>query len=302
MESCALRPSGDANQVNYLGQSRGLCRECGDRVEVRYVARGQRVYLERLCPKHGKHDALVAGDLSWYLEAMSHDVAPCPPRKVRAEKQAPCPDACGPCLFHGQRCHLPVLPITNACNLRCPICFGYNRADSYFMPPEEFAKRLDFLLDATGGVDLINVTGGEPTLHPQLLDLLRLAKRPGIGRITLNTNGIVLGRRPELAAALAELGVYVVLSLDTMQADRSVRLHGVDLLEDKRRALATLEEHRIPTTILHVLVPGVNDDEMATWLDLLANKAFVRSLTIQTMTYTGQGGASFGPRQPVPVD
>ena len=301
-ESCAFCPPGDASPVNYLGQSRGLCRECGERVPVRYFARGQRVYLERNCPKHGKHEALVAGDLSWYLEAMSHAVAPCPPPKVRAEKQAACPDACGPCLFHGQRCHLPVLPITNACNLRCPICFGYNRPDPYFLPPEEFAKRLDFLLEATGGVDLINITGGEPTLHPQLLDILRLAKRPGIGRITLNTNGIVLGRRPELAAALAELGIYVVLSLDTLHSDRSVRLHGVDLLEDKRRALAALEEHHISTTILHVLVPGVNEDEMPSWLELLANKAFVRSLTIQTMTYTGQGGASFGPRQPMPVD
>lgn len=301
MDSGGLCPPSNG-PVNYLGRSTGLCRECGDRVEVRYMARGERVYLERHCPKHGKHEALVAGDLSWYLEAMSHEVAPCPPAKVRVEKQAACPDACGPCLFHGQRCHLPVLPITNACNLRCPICFGFNRSDSYFMPPEEFAKRLDFLIDATGGVDLINITGGEPTLHPQLLDILRLAKRPGIGRITLNTNGIVLGRKPELAAALAELGIYVVLSLDTFQAGRSKVLHGADIVDDKRRALAILEEHAIPTTILHVLVAGVNEDEMPAWLDLLADKAFVRSLTIQTMTYTGQGGASFGPRSPIPVD
>ena len=90
-----------------------------------------------------------------------------------------------------------MLPITNACNLRCPICFGYNRPDPYFMPPDEFARRLDFLVDAAGAVDLINITGGEPTLHPELLDILRLAKRPGIGRVTLNTNGIVLGRRPD---------------------------------------------------------------------------------------------------------
>jgi len=302
MQACATCPPGEAAPLNYLGQSRGLCRECGARVEVRYVAHGQRVYLERYCPQHGKHAALVAGDLSWYLEAMSHDVAPCPPSKIRADKPAPCPDACGPCLFHGQRCHLPVLPITNACNLRCPICFGYNRPDPYFMPPDEFARRLDFLLNATASVDLINITGGEPTLHPELLEILRLAKRPGIGRVTLNTNGIVLGRRPELARALAEMGIYVVFSIDTLRADRSQTLHGAEIVAEKQRALAVLEEHDIPTTLLHVLVAGVNEDEMPTWLDLLASKSFVRSLTIQTMTYTGQGGASFGPRLPIPVD
>lgn len=292
----------ESGPLNYLGQSRGMCRECGASVEVRYIARGQQVFLQRNCPQHGQNEALVAGDLSWYLEAMSREVAPCPPPKVHAGKQSPCPDACGPCVFHGQRCHLPVIPITNACNLRCPICFGFNRADPYFMPPGEFAKRLGFVLEATGGVDLINITGGEPTLHPELLAMLAQAKRPGIGRITLNTNGIVLGRRPELARALRELGIYVVLSLDTLDGERSTRIHGQDIVEDKRRALAALEEHDIPTTILHVLVPGINQDEMPTWLDLLAKKSFVRSLTIQTMTYTGQGGANFQPRTPVPVD
>jgi 7,8-dihydro-6-hydroxymethylpterin dimethyltransferase len=302
VDGCALCPPDGAGPQNYLGQSRGMCRECGASVEVRYLARGQRVYLQRLCPQHGQHEALVAGDLTWYLEAMSQPVAPCPPPKVHATKHARCPDACGPCLFHGQRCHLPIIPITNACNLRCPICFGFNRPDPYFMPPEEFARRLDFMLDATSGVDLINITGGEPTLHPDLLAMLALAKRPGIGRITLNTNGIVLGRRPELARALADLGIYVVLSLDTLRSDRSKVIHGTDVVEDKLRALAVLEEHRIPTTILHVLVPGNNEDEVPTWLDLLAKKPFVRSLTIQTMTYTGQGGAHFQPRTPVPVD
>jgi uncharacterized radical SAM superfamily Fe-S cluster-containing enzyme len=303
MERAACPPC-EPGPTNYLGQSRGLCRECGAgvRVEVRYIARDSSVYLQRLCPTHGKSEALVAGDLSWYLEAMSRPVAPCPPPRVHTSKRAACPDACGPCLFHGQRCHLPVIPITNACNLRCPICFGFNRPSPYFMPVEEFSKRLDFLLETTGGVDLINITGGEPTLHPELPAILRAAKRPGIGRITLNTNGIVLGRQPELTRTLADLGIYVVLSLDTLDGERSKRLHGADIVEDKQRALAALEELAIATTILHVLVPGTNEDEMATWLELLAKKSFVRSLTIQTMTYTGQGGAHFEPRRHVPVD
>jgi uncharacterized radical SAM superfamily Fe-S cluster-containing enzyme len=302
MLSCGSCAPATDEPLNYLGQSRGLCRACGEKVPVRYIARGQRVYLQRHCPTHGQHEALVAGDLSWYLEAMSQEAAPCPPPKVHATKTAACPDACGPCLFHGQRCHLPVIPITNACNLRCPICFGFNRNDPYFMPAAEFGKRIDFLLEATGGVDLINITGGEPTLHPELPAILRLAKRPGIGRITMNTNGIVLGRNPELAATLADLGIYVVLSIDSLQAERSKTIHGVDLVKDKQAALDVLEKHQIPTTLLHVLVPGINEDEMVTWLELLASKVFVRSLTIQTMTYTGQGGARFEPRAPMPVD
>lgn len=290
-------------EETYLAQSRGMCRVCRQIVPARYKARGGRVYLERRCPEHGNAEALVAGDLGWYLSAMQSDAASRPPPKVIGQKHASCPHACGPCLFHGQRCQLPVIPITNACNLRCPICFGYNRADKpYFMPAQEFARQIDFLLEATDGVDLINITGGEPTLHPDLLRILEIAKRPGIGRVTLNSNGLLIGRRPELAKALADMGIYVVLSLDTLQSERSVRIHGVDLVADKLHALEALETNHVQTTLLHVLIPGLNDDEMGTWLDWLYNRPFVRSLTIQTMTYTGQGGADFLPRELLPVD
>jgi hypothetical protein len=298
--SCANAENSDET---YLAQSRGMCRVCRQIVPARYKARGGRVYLERRCPEHGNAEALVAGDLGWYLSAMQSDVASRPPPKVIGKRHAGCPHACGPCLFHGQRCQLPVIPITNACNLRCPICFGYNRADKpYFMPAQEFARQIDFLLEATSGVDLINITGGEPTLHPDLLSILEIAKRPGIGRVTLNSNGLLIGRRPELAKALADMGIYVVLSLDTLQSERSVRIHGVDLVADKLRALEALETNHVQTTLLPVLIPGLNDDEMGTWLDWLCNRPFVRSLTIQTMTYTGQGGADFLPRELLPVD
>jgi hypothetical protein len=205
--------------------------------------------------------------------------------------------------MHAQVCHLPVLSITNACNLRCPICFTYNRGDEmYFMSPDELARQLDEVVEATGGVDLVNITGGEPTLHPQLLELLAAARRAGIGRVTVNSNGLELARRPELVSRLAELGVWVVLSLDTLDGARSVRLHGADVVAAKLEALDALERAGVPTTLLMVLVAGVNEDELGAVTRLALSRPLVRSLTIQTMTYTGQGGGSFAPRRHIPVD
>ena len=54
----------------YLASSRGMCRTCGQVCEARYVADGDAVYLERICPTHGKSKALVAEDFGWYVEAM----------------------------------------------------------------------------------------------------------------------------------------------------------------------------------------------------------------------------------------
>lgn len=290
----------------YLGSSRGTCRECGVHklVDVRYISDEGRVYLERYCPEHGTKRALVAESLPWFLAAQQAPQVARPPSQVlpRQDGQS-CPEACGPCDFHGQRCNLPVFSITNACDLRCPICFTYNREDqTYFMSVEEFGRQIDFVVEATGGVDLVNITGGEPTLHPDLPALLALARRPEIGRITINSNGLRLSRDPELVARLAELGVYVILSLDTLDHELSVRIHGRDIVDEKLRALDALEQAGVPTTLLMVLIGGVNEHELGSLVDLALSRDVVRSLTIQTMTYTGQGGGLFEPRQHIPVD
>jgi uncharacterized radical SAM superfamily Fe-S cluster-containing enzyme len=286
----------------FLSLSRGVCRVCRRPVEVRYVADQGGVFLERFCPEHGTSRALVAETLAWYLAALQAPSAARPPART-IPRTGECCTSCGPCSFHAQACHLPVFSITNACDLRCPICFTYNRPDrAWFMSPEELDRHLDFVLASTGGVDLVNVTGGEPTMHPRLPELLRRCRRPGIGRVTVNTNGLRIARDPDLAKALADAGAYAILSLDTLDRARSVRIHGRDLVDEKRAALDALERAGVQTTLLMVLAGGVNEDELPALLDLLATRDHVRSLTVQTMAYTGQGGATFEPRRHVPVE
>ncbi|MDD5307425.1 MAG: radical SAM protein [Deltaproteobacteria bacterium] len=286
----------------FLSSTTGMCRACGAVVDARYVSERGRVYLEHSCPEHGVFATLVAESLPWYLDALKSPVAARPPRQV-VERTGECPSSCGPCEFHAQHCCLPVIPITNACDLACPICFGYTRPDDNFhMSPEEFGRQLDFLVGATGGVDLINVTGGEPTLHPRLTDLLVLAKRPEIGRITVNTNGLTLARDEDMVRRLADLGVYVILSYDTVRPEASIRIRGRDITAEKRRALENLARFDVQTTLLMVLAGKVNEQDVGPLLDLTIETPNVRSLTIQNMTYTGQRGSSFSPREPLPVD
>jgi uncharacterized radical SAM superfamily Fe-S cluster-containing enzyme len=300
MQECGC--GGEGGGTVFLGTSRGMCRQCRRQVEVRYLSEEGKVFLERRCPEHGTSRALVAESLAWFLEALRAPIASRPPPRA-IEKRAACPEGCGPCTFHAQRCNLPVLSITNACDLRCPICFTFNRTDqAYFMSPDEFSRHVDFVVEATGGTDLINITGGEPTLHPELLEILARARRPEIGRVTVNTNGLNLARRPELAKALADAGAYVILSLDTLDPKTSVRVHGRDLTAEKRAALENLGRCGVQTTLLMVLIGGVNEGELGAILELFEASPFVRSLTIQTMTYTGQGGGLFQPRAHLPVD
>ncbi|MBI4859581.1 MAG: radical SAM protein [Candidatus Riflebacteria bacterium] len=279
----------------YVKTVQGVCRQCRRVVNARVVIEDGRVWQERLCPEHGPARALIADDAAWYLQVMKRPVVPREPLVRATEQKLGCPLDCGLCRFHASRCNLPVFSVTNACNLDCPICFTYNRRDRiWHMPLEELDRLLDRVIESSGELDLINITGGEPTLHPRILELIdRARSRPEIGRVTMNSNGIKIASDPAFCQELARLGVYVILSLDTFVPERSMKIHGRDLVQIKQRALANLERFDIGTTILNVMIRHENEDEIGRILDLAAGKSFIRSVTIQTMTYTGQGGKSF---------
>jgi uncharacterized radical SAM superfamily Fe-S cluster-containing enzyme len=295
-----MRPS---RPYTYLGTVQGMCRQCGKIVPARVIEEGGAVYQERLCPACGTARARIADGVEWYLERVATPVRCKPARQPGNPVQHGCPFDCGPCAFHANACRLPVFSVTNACNLDCPICFTYNRADRrYYMSRDELRPLLDKLIERAGPFDLVNVTGGEPTLHPDILTLLQECQRPEIGRVTMNSNGLRLAKDEDFCRALADLGVYVVLSFDTVRRDISHLMHGRDIVELKHQALANLQRFGIGTTLLNVMVRGLNEGEIGAILELSQAHSVVRSVTVQTMTFTGKGGKEFQPRQHMPLD
>jgi hypothetical protein len=170
------------------------------------------------------------------------------------------------------------------------------------MEVPEMSRTVDWIVESSGPVDLINVTGGEPTLHPRILDILRCCKRPEIGRITMNSNGLRLSEDTDLCKALAELGVHVILSLNTLDSRISEKMHGKDIVRAKLQAIENLTRAGVKMTLLNVLMRGVNADSLSTVFDLMRGNDAILSLTVQTMTYTGQGGGCWPKREHIPVD
>jgi len=198
---------------------------------------------------------------------------------------------------------LPVISVTNACQLRCPICFTYNREDRlYHIPLEEMRRTVDWIIESSGSVDLINITGGEPTLHPQIFDILNCCRRPEIGRITMNSNGLRLAEDPELCKKLADLNIYVILSFNTFDSAVSQQMHGCDVVKAKLKAIDNLSRAGAKMTLLNVMVRGLNEDAIGNIWSLMRENDNILSLTVQTMTYTGQGGTSFVRTNHIPVD
>ena len=154
--------------------------------------------------------------------------------------------------------------LTDRCNLRCTYCMPAEGL-AWLPKPElltdDEVARLVRIAVTRLGVDEVRFTGGEPLLRPGLRDIVAataaLTARP---TISLTTNGIGLDR---LAGPLVEAGLdRVNVSLDTLSAERFVRLTHRDRLTDVLRGLSAATGAGLdPVKINTVLMRGVNDDE-----------------------------------------
>ncbi|MCB1193936.1 MAG: radical SAM protein [Leptospiraceae bacterium] len=287
----------------YFTTVRGMCRQCRKDVPARVYFQGEKVWQQSICPDCENQPALISIDKDWYLKQVLQKFPDNSPLKHSTPMKHGCPHDCGPCNWHASKCQLPVFSITNQCNLFCPICFTYNNNDKpYNMSLEELNQILDWIVESSGTVDLIDITGGEPTSHPNLIELLKACKRPEIGRIMMNSNGTRLAKDYELCEKLAELGVYVSLSLNTFQPQTSIDIHGIDLVEKKLQAIENLKRAGVKMTIITVLMRDKNTHELQSIFSLMREYNHILSWVIQTMTYTGQGGGDIKTRNHIPVD
>ncbi len=283
------RPS---NHV-YYSMTKGLCGTCKGAVDAKIIFRDGAVYLDKFCPKHGHQECLAASSVEWYLDCLSFVAPNTPPKRVMKEVVEGCPFDCGACPSHQQRVYLPVIPITSACNLDCPICYTINKNDhAHRLSKDDLQRILDHLLEDHPELDIINFTGGEPTLHPQLPEFLEMCRDAGIRRLTISTNGLKL-RDEEYVRKLAVLDARIVLSLDTFRRETDLALLGADTVKTKLAVLDLLEKHAVCTTILPAVAAGLNDDEVGALFELVLARPNIVSLELHTLTFTGQGGVGF---------
>ena len=277
----------------YYSMTKSLCGTCKRAVDAKIVFRNEAVWFDKFCPTHGHEHCRVASSIEWYLDALSFIAPNTPPKRVSKPVEDGCPFDCGACPSHQQKVYLPVVPITSSCNLDCPICYTINKNESaHHMSIDDMAKILGHLAEDHDELDIINFTGGEPTLNPHLLDFLQMCRDAGIRRLTISTNGLKL-RDEAYVRKLAALDARIVLSLDTFRPDTDRILLGANTVKVKLEVLDLLEKYDVATTILPAVAAGINDDEVGALLQLVLSKPHIRSLELHTMTFTGQGGVGF---------
>ena len=279
-----------------LHDTTSLCSTCKEAVPASVVALADHsVWMRKRCPQHGEQQVRLSTNAAWYERTRGERQVAVPPSIIKKQVEHGCPFDCGPCTSHGQKVRLPVVTITSACNLDCPICYVHNKNDDAFhMPLEDFQLILDHLRTDHGGeLDIINLTGGEPTMHPRLFEMLAMAKAAGIHRVTVCSNGIRLAKDEAYVEQLAALGARIALSFDTFDPHADKVLQGANMLATKLRCMELCEKHGVDVTLIPVMTRGVNEHEVGEILEFALRRSNVRHVEVHTMTFTGQSGATF---------
>ncbi len=282
------------NSERKLHDTISLCSHCKQGIPAEIHESNGRIWMRKTCSEHGIRDVLLASNAQWYHSIMAYPAVLKAPATVMKKVEAGCPFDCGACPSHQQKVYLPVIPITSACNLDCPICYTINKNEGPFhMSTDEFARTLEVIRRNDPEMKIINLTGGEPTMHPQLIEIIRLCHDAGIHRVTISTHGLAFVKDESLLEQLAELQARIVLSFDSFDEETNKKMVGAKLHHAKMKVLEQLEKYNVDTTLIPVIALGYNNHEIGRLIQLALERDFIRSLEIHTMTFTGQGGAGF---------
>lgn len=281
--------------MDFLGVTASVCPACAALVPAKIVAEDDAVYFVKFCREHGESRALIRNNVEDYLRALRYVKPAWQPDAFSGDAHAPCPEGCGLCSRHEQHLCMPIVEITTRCDLACPICINSSGASAWDMSPDEFRFIINKILAAERQIDVLNLSGGEPLLHPRILDLIDEAvSRKEIVRVSVSTNGLAFLRSPQLIGELARRRVVVSLQFDGEDDNACRILRGRPLVQEKQKILKILGDAGITTTLTMTLAGGVNDTQIPAMLDRLFSTGHVVSLMIQPLAFAGRGAQMSG--------
>ncbi len=206
----------DADHVFYE-LTRSICPECRRVIDAQVVLRDDKVFMRKRCPEHGRFEALVYGDAQAYTSQAKFNKPGTIPLAFTSQVEHGCPHDCGLCPDHQQHACLGIIEINSACNMQCPLCFA-NAGAGFSLTLDEVEDILDGFVRTEGYPEVVQFSGGEPTIHPEIVPMLRAAKRRNIRHVMINTNGKRIATDDVFLAELAEIRPAIYFQFDGFPA------------------------------------------------------------------------------------
>jgi uncharacterized radical SAM superfamily Fe-S cluster-containing enzyme len=278
----------------FLEATQSFCHKCNNLkrlIDAHIVTKGKEVFLRKFCPKCGNSFIKISNDLDYFKQCNDYLKQPDLPEVALTEVKKGCPFDCGVCPQHQNHPCLALFNINDECNLECNICYYSAKPGlGNYKSIDEIKQMLDTLLKVESEPDLVQITGGEPTLHPQIVDILKLLKKSKVRHLMLNTNGIKIANDLDFVKELKNLGggFEVYLQFDSLKKEALMDIRNSDLREIRAKALKSLEELNISTTLVCVIKKGVNFDEIGEIIEFARGFRCVRGVVFQPVQEAGR--------------
>jgi uncharacterized radical SAM superfamily Fe-S cluster-containing enzyme len=270
--------------------TRSFCSRCHELCDAKIIIKNGSAYLLKRCPTHGEELELFEEDAS-YLSEMPKFAKPGNTVKADTAVKRGCPYDCGICPDHEQHTCIGLIEVTQGCDLGCPVCYADSGAGEH-LPLERIEKMMDFYSAREGGKpEILQIGGGEPTLHPDIEAILRMAKRKRFKYVMLNTNGLRIAKDAAFARFLTSLtpGFEVYLQFDGLKDKTYEKLRGRKLLDVKHAAIENLRAAEVPVTLVATVVRGVNDTQIGDIVRFGLASDYVRGINFQPVAFFGRG-------------
>jgi uncharacterized radical SAM superfamily Fe-S cluster-containing enzyme len=268
--------------------TRSVCPECRRVIDAKILLRENKVYMRKRCPEHGEFEALVYGDAQAYTFSTKFNKPGTIPLEFSTTITHGCPHDCGLCPDHQQHTCLGIIEVNSACNMECPLCFA-NAGTGFNLSLEEVEGILDHLVASEGNPEVVQFSGGEPSIHPQISAMMRAAKVRNIRYVMLNTNGKRIAEDDQFLADLAELRPSIYFQFDGFSSETYRIIRGEpDILAQKLRALDRLGAIGLGVVLVPAVERAVNLSEVGEIVKFALHHPAVRGINFQPAFHAGR--------------
>lgn len=275
----------------YYDFTNSVCSQCLRKVDAKIIIENEQVFMVKHCHQHGREKVLISTDVEYYKKCREYVKPSEMPYRWNTPIKYGCPYDCGLCPDHEQHSCLTIVEVTDKCNLQCPICYADSSPKrTTWRSLTEIENLFDNIIKNEREADVVQISGGEPTIHPQFFEILDIAKKKPIRHLMVNTNGLRIARDKEFVKRLASYspGFEIYLQFDSFEQEALEELRGVDLREIRKQAIANLNRYNISTTLVVTLKKGLNDHEIGKIIDYGTKQKCVRGVTFQPIQHAGR--------------
>ncbi len=275
-------------KLNILNQTHSVCPVCKTQIEAEVFEDNGQVFLKRACSEHGEFYDFLEEDAGYYRERYSFDKPGTDSNRQTVQAKG-CPFDCGLCPSHRQHTCIGVIEVTQRCNTHCPMCYAHADREKGDLDIQTIGRMLDFYQEAEGGqVEVVQISGGEPTLHPDILKIIQMARQKA-KYVMLNTNGRRIAEDEEFVKGLSQFrGRFeVYLQFDGFSDAIYSSLRSPEFKSIKLKAVEQLAKYQIPITLVPTIQKGINDEDLGRIIEFGMQTPYVRGINFQPVARFG---------------